>query len=164
MILREWINERMNGEDEITIELLVADAYRDLAHDEEFAEAMLADGLAMLVPTIARELWHQGREFVEVESGAVSRSSIEEKSSRFARWIEHVGEGRHKSLLACTKTEVGVAIEERRGQVKGQLRAIAFLSDIEGRLPTGGSKVGAKLKEVDLDRIWRAHFKTDQDD
>lgn len=105
VILRDWIKERIDGEDVITVETLVSDAYRELSHDEEFAEAMIADGLAIMIPTIAREVWHHGREFLSTETGAVSRESLDQKSSRFSRWVEHVGEGRHKVLLACMSDE-----------------------------------------------------------
>ena len=115
--------------------------------------------MAILIPTLAHEVWARSRSFVETASGAVSRSALEERSaSRFSRWMEYVGEGRHKSLLAMTKGDLQTAIENRKAQVRGELRTIAFLSEIDKRL-AANQTVGAKFKETDLDRIWRQKFR-----
>ena len=71
--LRESIYQRIDGEDEITVEELVADAYRDLQQDEEFLEALLADGIALLIPPLAIQIWSNDRAFVQTATGAIFR-------------------------------------------------------------------------------------------
>lgn len=157
LILREWVKEFIEDKDEVTTEGLVEAAYRRFAHDDEFVEAILADGIALLVPTIANDVWGASRRMVSVSSGSVSREALEVRTNRFASMFENAGDGKHVSLLAMKRPQLRVAIEERAADVDGRIRTLGFLKDVESGLKNDKQTVGEKFTESQLESIWNKH-------
>lgn len=92
----------------------------------------------------------------EVESVAdgTAQEPGETTASRFAGWMERVGEEGHKALMDLTKKELDAAIEQRSSDVRVGLERLYFLRNIR-RGVKGSKRVRDAFEPSDLERLWQ---------
>lgn len=117
--LRELVQSILDTEDTTTNEMLIRLAHKRFDGDEWAIEAMIREGLNLLIPTIAGEIRHQRRTDARLaEAGNTT--------ARIARIFEHVGGGVSKRLLSCTRPEHRFIAEQRRSSAAVDLRTAAM--------------------------------------
>lgn len=157
VILNEFIDEYIDGADEIAADELIAEAEQRFTTDDEFAAAAARDILATLIPVLLRNRIGRRRDVLETARGGIKRARLEQTArERLAQVFESV-DGRYRNLLTMRRPELRSVIADRKTQVAGELRWIKGLRAFEKALPDDTTPL-ASLPSQRLDEIWQEHF------
>lgn len=171
-VLREFVRNVVEGEDEINTQEIIEYAERRFENDEDFHRTLLRDGLSILVPAIVKDVIHRrnnsfanggnaGDAMVRTAAGAVSMEAIQRtQKDKAASVFINLGQTR-RSLLACTKSELIKSAERDEEQAAGSLRWAGFKRDLAKSLPNETVTPRDAIEPTNFDRIWAKHFQTD---
>jgi hypothetical protein len=150
-ILREWMQTVTGEGTEYDVAELKARAVRRFADDREMQEACLVYAVSDLMPQV------MGQEFRRLRDEA-QRDFDDAIAKKLARWYVHVGNGRHKSLLAATRDDLAADIAEREGVVVGHRLVIEFETDLFSGLTNKKQTVRQRFSDEEIATVWRRHF------
>jgi len=157
-LVREFIEHSLDGKDEINLEDLQTEATQRFWDDPEMHAALLTDALGALVAEVLHNLMTRRRTaktFFRTESGYVSDTKIELGAREiFGRIFESVGDGRRKSLITCTKSDLAEAIHGREKMIDGLSRYNEFLRALAAPLK-GSETVGDHYPDEQLKALWQ---------
>lgn len=147
--LADYIHSVYEREQEVDTGRLCRMAHSHFNGDEEFAAALVREALNLLVPTIASDVRRDLRQRTEPE---------EDAHDRLRRVFAHVGEDRHKTLLAMTRPEHLFAAEERRLMARSNLRWADFHDALARLLPNDTCETGECISDSDIDNLFAQHI------
>lgn len=161
VILREFVKNVVDGEDEIDNQEIVQYALSRFAHDAEFTTAAARDCISVMVPDVLGEVIRSMRaEFVSTPSGAKRRSAIDETArERFAKVFEGTGAG-YKTFLALKKSHL-IALNERDSKENQRREQWIALRAGFAKQMNATETVGERFSGPELDAAWKKHFQTE---
>lgn len=161
VILREFVKQVIEGEDEINTAELLDYAIKRFEGDEEFRVAALRDLLSVLVPDVLAQVVREAKgELVRNATGYVTNRKVEETTrEKLGKVFESSGHG-YKSFLALRKHDL-VALNERDAkEVATRQRWIDFRIDLAGRM-NDTQPIGDAFTGNELEATWKKHFETE---
>ena len=158
LIVREFIQHIIEGEDEINNHEILEYATKRFGDDDEFKSAAARDALSVIVPEVLRnEIKNRRDEFVQTPAGASRRSKIDLTArERLASVFEGTGAG-YKSFLALRKRDLLVLNERDAKTIETQKRWVAFREELAAGM-NDTQTVGDSFKGADLEASWKRHF------
>lgn len=158
VILREFIENVIEGEDNLDRNEIVKYALKRFERDEEFLAAAARDLVPVLVPEVLRAIVSQRREeFVQTPTGAVRRNKLEETArERLSKVFEATGKG-YQSFLTLRKHNLLALNERDEKEISTRQSWVAFRTDLVKKM-NDVKTVADSFTGVELDRAWRKHF------
>lgn len=153
--LELFVRDVLSREDTITGDKLVRMAHEHFNGDEWMREALIREGLNVLVPSIANRVRHALRTHARdaLDSGETRRE-------RIASIFEHVGDGVSKSIFTMTRPDHLFIAREREKQAAGHLRWAGFHRAI-AELHKDDTTVTGDLPPAKIAKIWNEHIEID---
>lgn len=160
-ILREFIVNVVDGEDEINQDELVAYATKRFADDDEFARAAARDVLPVVVPEVLRKVMHERKDsVVKTSTGYISKAKIEKTArEKLANIWEGSGSG-YKCILAMRKPHLLALNERDEKQIETMSKWIGLRADLAEKLDA--MQIVGDLPSSVLDSLWKKHIEPEQ--
>lgn len=152
--LREFVQEAMSREDELSVEVLIRKAHAHFNGDEWVREQLIREGLNSLIPHMAHTVRHDLRKSARRSDGDDNRRE------RMASVFEYVGGGFSKSVLAMRRPEHLFAAQEREQAAAGHLRWAGFHRAV-AKLHKDDQTATADLEPSKVAAIWKEHIERD---
>lgn len=152
--LREFVQETMSHEDEMSVETLIRKAHAYFNGDEWVREQLIRVGLNTLIPQMAHTVRHDLRTSARRAGGDDSRRE------RMASVFEYVGGGFSKSVLAMRRPEHLFAAQERESAAAGHLRWAGFHRAV-AKLHRDDTTATADLEPGKVAALWKEHIESD---
>ena len=156
IIIRQWLRDQLDGQDDIQIPELTAKAIAHFKGDTTFMELLVEETLPGTIGDLAYHILSRSRgSAIRMGDAIVTRDGFDQRveRSRFRDWMEHAGD-RHIALLALTKQTGLLAIAERRARADEDYRRAEFIERLIKPL-RGKQTIGGKWTEEQIDQIRR---------
>lgn len=156
-IVAEFVQEVLDGSDEIRTTDLVEHALSRFESDEEFARAVARDVISVVVPEVLRSIVHRSkRTMLSTPSGVIRRDSLEKTArERLSRVFEGTGGG-YRSILDLNKSQLLTLNERDAKQITGLIRWVDFRADLASQMDD--SQVVRDLPSGVLTDLWGKHL------
>ncbi len=155
-IVRHWLREQLDGQDEIQVPELTTKAIAHFKGDIAFMQLLIQETLPSTVAELAYDVLTRIRgSAIRMGDALVTREGFQERvhRSKFRDWMEHAGD-RHISLLKLTKQTGQVVVAERRARSDEEHRRADFIERLIKPL-RGKQTVGDRWSEEQIEQIRR---------
>lgn len=158
VILREFVEHVVDGEDDLKTEELIAYAIKRFDHDQEFLVAAARDVIPVVVPEMLRDvIGRRKQEIMATPSGFVKRDKLELTArERLSKVFEGTGSG-YKAFLTLKKRDLLQLNERDEKDIATRTRWVAFRADLAERM-SDTQPVAAAFTSRQLEDAWKRHF------
>lgn len=158
VIVREFIENVINGEDEIKTEEIIEYALKRFADDTEFKTAAARDVLYVVVPDVLHSVLTSRRAtFIETPTGAKRRETVEKTARERLSKVFEATENGYKNFLVLRKRDL-VELNSRDSEIiSTRQRWVDFRDELAGKM-NDVQTVGDSFKSAELESSWNRHF------
>lgn len=158
-LLHTFIEERLEGENEVRTNELVAHAYHKFRNDPEFIDAAVRDAIQQMIPQMLGETLRRRRSrWVTTAVGAISRQRLEDTARERLEQVFENANGRYLEFTEMTRPDLLAAAEGREKRAAGELKWANFERAVAKLLPNDEIKVGDQLDSKTLGGLLARYF------
>jgi hypothetical protein len=157
-VLRQWIREQINDQDEISVPALADQAVTHFSNNKAFLQQLALETLPKMLADMVYDVLSRDRgRAIRLGDTLVTQTGFDRRVSKFRAWYEHAGRDRTISLLALTRETGKIAADERRRRGDEEHRRARFIEELTQELKDGET-VGDRYSDQEiqklLDEIW----------
>ncbi len=169
MLLREFLEHVLEGEDEIVVGEVMMYAQAKFVGDEEFHQALLAEVFPVMVADELRDIIHRRRSaaisrYVPTAFGGISQEKLDARAKDIAaRIFVRTKPGVRKSFMVLVKPEIKADVIERKARIAGEQLWVGLEEEILQGMKNNKATVDESFTDAAFERIWRKHFEPKAD-
>lgn len=154
----DWIRQQVRERAVVKIPELRQELLDNFLNREGFLQRYFKECLDRTLYDLVQRSIAYTRERMVVEGEVLTKAEFEERGrlvrSKWEVWMEHSGT-RHIRLLEMRRSDLALAIQERKERGDHEHRLMALFSELDKGLPDETTTVGQVFVPEQIERTWR---------